>query len=46
MSKMIVAGNANVRAETWRKRTKLMPSQTADPLAGGGGGEPEGRRAM
>lgn len=46
LMRMMVAGSANVRAATWRKRTTLMPSQMMEPLAGSGGGEEEGRRAM
>lgn len=46
LSKMILAGNAKVRAATCKNRTKLIPSQTAHPLAGSGGGDDEGRSAM
>lgn len=46
LSKMIVAGSANVRAATCRKSTKEIPSQTAAPEAGFGAREVEGRRAM
>lgn len=40
------AGRAKVRAATWRKTTKAMPSQTQKPEAGFGDSEDEGRREM
>lgn len=46
LSKMILAGSANVLAATCSIRTALMPSQTQDPEAGYGDGLLEGNSAM